>query len=162
MRFAAALVVLMVSAPMLAHERLDAAEVGRYVSAAEALVASAPDDGQPAFVLLAHPGPEAKSLLASYGFDERRWRQVTQRVLAARQAARAAEEPVEKGAAAQKLASASSLSAFDRQEMAALVRWTEHDRAALEQETKQDRSVMAPFFERLDRLDASHVRPMGR
>ncbi|WP_044560384.1 hypothetical protein [Azospirillum sp. B4] len=147
---------------MLAHERLDAEDVGRYITAAEALVASTPRGGQPAFVLLAHPGPEGKALLAKYGFDERHWRQMTQRVLAARQAARAAEDPGEKGAAAQKLASTASLSAFDRQEMAALVRWTEHDRAALNQETKEDRAVVAPFFERLDRLDAGRVRPLGR
>ncbi|MDZ5646298.1 hypothetical protein [Nitrospirillum sp. BR 11828] len=152
----------MVSAPMLAHERLDTDEVGRYVTAAEALVASTPNDGQPAFVLLAHPGSEAQALLSKYGFDERHWRQMTQRVLAARQAARAAEEPVEKGATAQKLASTSTLSAFDRQEMATLVRWTEHDRAALERETKEDRSVVAPFFDRLDRLDAAYVRPAAR
>ncbi|WP_211106569.1 hypothetical protein [Nitrospirillum iridis] len=147
---------------MLAHERLDAGEVGRYVTAAEALVASTPGGGQPAFVLLAHPDSDGKALLARYGFDERRWRQMTQRVLAARQAARAAEDPVEKGATAQKLASTASLNAFDRQEMATLVRWTEHDRAALDQETKEDRSVVAPFFDRLDRLDTGRARPVGR
>ncbi|MDE1148537.1 MAG: hypothetical protein PW843_18275 [Azospirillaceae bacterium] len=147
---------------MLAHEHLDAGEVGRYVSAAEALVASSPGDGQSAFVLLAHPGPQAALLLAKYGFDERQWRQMTQRVLAARQAARAAEEPAEKGASAQKLAAGSGLSAFDRQEMATLVHWTEHDRAALDRETKEDRAVIAPFFDRLDRLDASRGRSFAR
>lgn len=168
MRFIIALMILLVSAPMLAHERLDAADVQRFIDVAGKVMAQAPAPGGggapiPARDILGHPPASLAPLLAQEGFSRASWQRLARRVLMAQQmthilAAVAQADEDERTASARKLAPGSGLTGFDRLEMATLVRWTQNDRAALERETRDDRAVVAPFMQRLDALDQRVVR----
>lgn len=171
MRFVVALMILMISAPMLAHERLSADDVARFLDTAEQIMATT-DTGAaggsglplPAREILSHPSRQALVVLAQHGYSRGDWLRLTQRVMSARQvthmiAAAAAADEDARAEAARKLAPGSGLTGFDRVEMTTLVRWTQSDSAALERETRADRAVIAPFMDRLDRLDGGRAAP---
>ena len=158
MRLAVVSLLFMLSTPLIGREPLTADQVGRFVAAAEEVLAAVPPDGREGLAHNLLSREEALAAAARHGFGETEWRQVGLRVMAAHKAARLGDLPEGKGGLERKLASMPSLSSNERDDLLTVLSMAERDRKLRAEEAAPDQVAVAPYLDRLDGL-ADQARP---
>ncbi len=152
MRIAATLSLLaLLSAPMLAEEKLAPDDVGRFIDAAREVVSVQPiPPGVPPARHLTDV-PVAERVAERHGFTDRRWRQLAERVLTAHHVERLVDQPApERRRAGQP--QPTNVSSGDLRQRALVASTTREDINALVAQTAADREVIRPFRDKLDAL----------
>ncbi|HYC05571.1 MAG TPA: hypothetical protein VED40_19925 [Azospirillaceae bacterium] len=157
MRLAVVSLLFVLSTPWLERAPLTADQVGRFVAAAEEVVAVTPPSGEDALADELLHREEALAIAMRHGFSAGEWRRVGQRVLAAHRAARLSDLPEGKGGGVtRKLASMPDAAGNEMGDLQTVLRMAERDRAQRAKETEQDRAVIEA--EQMGRLDALAAR----